>query len=99
MTETLYWPELHKPKTSCVVWKYMQQRLTNLKFQEAFKNIQKQRTTIPVSVKIISIFATKVFQLSFPKIFLLQRKRRKDIQWFTCKLQKKKEKQNIEINY
>jgi hypothetical protein len=45
---------------------------TNLKLQESFKNIQKQRAAIAIPVQIISILATKFIQLSFPRIFLLQ---------------------------
>ena len=34
---------------------------TNLILQESFKDIKKQRTTIPIAVKIISILVTEVF--------------------------------------
>jgi len=46
-------------------------QLTNLKFQESFQNIQEHRG-ISISIKIVSIFATKFFQLRLPRIFFLQ---------------------------
>ena len=90
-------PNFINQMTSYIVWKHIRQRLTNLKLQEAFKNVQKQRSTVPISVKIVTIFPTKVFQLSFPRIFLLQRKRRTNIQWFTCKLQRNKTNKKINL--
>lgn len=51
---------------------YKRDLTSNLKFQESFKHIQQQRTTIPISVDIISVLTTKFFQFSFPRILLLQ---------------------------